>query len=419
MGLFSKLRVLFGGKGAAEDKNKNLSELAIVGTKPSFSFEQNVELNSQYCSCRNFLAKQVSMIEVFAAYKGKLDPTMKDINRLFTDRPNPIQTPSEFLYTVASSYFGDGIAIVQIVYDLNMTPAALFPVDTGRATVSHSGNELYITFYDQSGNKITLNANDLLVLVRKPNADNPLYSTDRSLEQVVEVINANYKGLENAVIQSHLIRYIVTWPSVVKDSKAIRQDFSDQLSSDTDGMVVLSHGEKFTPITSQATYAKQPEMDDLSDQIYSYFGLTKNMLESSVTDTQHHYMMQYDIMPFVNTLCEEATYKFFTERERGYGNSIMCVSEPLSKSSLDTKYKIASLLKDSGYYTPNELRRLVGADEIQGGDELVHSLNFTGSGTTNSEQNNEHSDKMSKEGTEDTSSDEGKKDRGQGAADEN
>jgi HK97 family phage portal protein len=399
MGLFSKLRLLFGGKGT--NSSNSVNYIGIVTTKPSFFDESNVELNSQYCSCRNFLAKQFSMIECFASYKGEFDESMTSINRLLSVRPNTIQTPSEFLYTIASAYFGEGIAMVQIVYDENLKPVSLFPIDTSTVNISHQGKELFVIFYDQEGNKITLNANDLLIMVRKPTTDNPLFANDKSLDQVVKVINGNYTGLENAIIQSHLIRYIVNWPSVMKDGEKVREDFEKQINQDTNGLIVLTHGETVTPVTSQATYAKQPEMDDMSSEVYSYFGLTKAMLQSNSTDTQHHYMMQYDIMPFVKSFTEEATYKFFTKKEIGFGNAISCNPEPLMKSSLDTRYKIATMLKDSGYYTPNELRKLVGAEAIEGGDKLVHSLNFTSNGS-NSEQETEHSDsennKQAKEG---------------------
>lgn len=374
MSLFSKIRELFAGKTNVDDGNKET--IGFFNANGSLSYSGKNYLNSQYMTCTDFLARHISMMKPYVQYKGEADKTMSNLNRILSLRPNPIQTASEFYYTIANSYFTENIALVQIVYN-NYIPQYLFPIDTSTVKVSHLRDELYLTFIGADGKQTTLPATDMIILVRKPNSSNPLFTEDHSLDQVIRTINANYVGLENAIIQSHLLRFIVKWPSVNKKADELRKQYEDQIRSDTSGLIVLSNGEDFTPITSSAIYAKQPEMDDLTDQIYSYFGLNKNIIQSTMTDIWHHAMMENDVMPFVTAFKQEATYKLFTDRELGYGNEIMVDAEPIENASPETKQKAATILVSSGYYTPNQICNLLGLDKIKGGDELVHSLNFT------------------------------------------
>ena len=44
--------------------------------------------------------------------------------------------------------------------------------------------------------------------------------------------------------------------------------------------------------------------------------------------------------------------------------------------SPDMRVKYAQLIISSGFYTPNEIRTILGTNKIDGGDNIVQSLNF-------------------------------------------
>lgn len=414
MSIFNNFLGIF--KKKAEPKNTEQLGATSIGVyegdfRKGFSSVENArpELNAVYCNCVDTLVRHVSMIQPKIMFHGDeyLGTEKNKLKEILSLRPNEFQTASEFYSTMCHDYFMYGCCFAYMIYDYKEKEPLrqILPIDPGTLNISVSHNkEIYVTFIGSDNKEQTASLSDCLFMIRKPSAKNPLYSTDNSLKQVLSTLQANTDGLEQAVLQSHLIRYIMTTPQVLSPDKikALRKDFESQLSEDKSGLVILGQSQNLQAVSSQSTYAKQPEIDTLKEDVYSYFGLTKDATMSNMTDDQRNSMLQSAVNPFINNLEQELSYKIFSSRQRNMGFSIEIDTFPIYTASLSTRINIVQQLISSGMYQPNTIYRLLGLRPIENGDKTLQSLNFvdsnvaneyqTGNKDTQNSENNEEND---------------------------
>lgn len=365
--------------------------------------------NAIYCNCVRRLVNSFAMSRLALTYKGREvtdgDFTLREMISL---RPNPHMSFYSFMRVVGNSYFGETLSTVYIDRNEFNDPIGLYPIDTGSIQYSYSNGLLWLTFPNKGINlqgvnrheaMITVPELDMLILPFNPTVANPFGEADYSLARNLRVIERNFDGFEEAIKTSHLIRYILTKPGVDSDDEEIRADFDRQIRQDKSGLIILNHSEKLEAINTTPVYAKQPEIENFEQDVYAYFNVNRNICQSNLTDMQHHYYIQLAIAPFIKQLVDEMNIKLLTRGQRAHGNAIVCDTDPIDTASLDTRKSVAQLLISSGYYIPNEIRKILKIAPLDDkrADELVQSLNFNSVSNAKSAAEVEQSEK-SKEG---------------------
>ena len=128
-------------------------------------------------------------------------------------------------------------------------------------------------------------------------------------------------------------------------------------------------------------------------EIYSYFGFSKTFARGNFTEDQFQAVYESALEPFINDLAQEMTYKLLTRKEIGFGNRVEIMSDPLQTASRNTRIKLASTLQSCATYRPNDIRRLLYQEPIEGGDKAVQNLTFV---------NKDKADQADNAGTDDS-----------------
>ncbi len=363
------------------------------GASTSIS-EWGKQANSTYEACVNCLAKHISKIKPTAYYKDDINGRLNTLNRILNLRPNPLQTASEFFYTLADSYYRSGMALAHLVYDDQYNLTAITPIDISsmKITRSRNGDEVWLEIVEGDGTRTFDVYENFIVLIRKANSSNPFLVHDDSIQKVVGALNANTDSFAKALTESHLIRYIAKMATVTdqKKQEALRSDFKKQLESDSNGLLIIPGVLDFTQIeTSKGVFAKQPEIDDFRNEIFSHFGLSSDFVKGKFSENDFQAVYENTLEPFINDLRQELTYKLFTLREIGQGNEIRIETSPLQTASLTTRIQLAQAIMSCGMYKPNDVMRLLYQEPIDGGDKVVQSLNYVDSEKANQYQTGE------------------------------
>ena len=119
-------------------------------------------------------------------------------------------------------------------------------------------------------------------------------------------------------------------------------------------------------------------MDFARDNIYQYFGISKEMVSGKYKEEDYQAFYESVIAPIAKKLSEEFTHKLFTQKERGFGNEIVFETNRFSYMSTASKVKIAAAMIPAGAIKRNEIRELFGYAGLPGkeGEEIVVSLNY-------------------------------------------
>lgn len=382
---------LKGKKKTSTEQNDKGVLLGFGGGSITAIDEWAREANSTYENCITCLAKHISKIKPVAYFKDELKDRSGRLNRILNLRPNPLQTASEFYYAIADCYFRTGIAVAHLVYDNEMNLTAMVPLDISLMEVKKSttGDTVWLTLSEGDGTTTRDIIENFVILIRKANCSNPFLTKDKSIEKIVAALNSNTDSFVKAVTESHFIRYIAKMATVTDASKkaAMRQDFEEQLEKDKNGLLIIPGVLDFQQVnTNQGTYAKQPEMDDFRDEVFSHFGLTKDFVKGKFTENEFQAVYENTLEPFINDLRQELTYKLFTIKEIGHGNEIRIETSPLQTASLTTRIQLAQAIMSCGMYKPNDVMRLLYQEPIDGGDKVVQSLNYVDSEQANKYQ---------------------------------
>lgn len=363
------------------------------GAGPSVS-EWGKQANSTYEACVHCLAKHISKIKPVAYYKDDVNGRLGSLNRLLNLRPNPLQTASEFFYTLADGYYRSGMALAHLVYDDQYNLTAIVPLDISSMKITRSkvGEEVWLELVEGDGTRTYDLYENFLILIRKANSSNPFLVHDDSIQKVVGALNANTDSFAKALTESHLIRYIAKMATVTdpKKQEALRSDFKKQLENDSNGLLIIPGVLDFSQIeTSKGVYAKQPEIDDFRNEIFSHFGLSADFVKGKFSENDFQAVYENTLEPFINDLRQELTYKLFTLREIGQGNEIRIETSPLQTASLTTRIQLAQAIMSCGMYKPNDVMKLLYQEPIEGGDKVVQSLNYVDSEKANQYQTGE------------------------------
>lgn len=376
-----------------KNKSTQNSTILSVGGGLSFFTENQKTINSTYRNCVDCFSRHISKIKPRVLLNGEESDRRAQRNYIIGLRPNPAQTASEFYRVLASDYC-NGLALAHIERDSQFNLQALIPVNASNISIYRSpNNERIVKSYSIDGNEISDYLDNFICIIKKSNSENPLLVIDHSLDQILNAVNASNESFAKAAIKSHIIKYICTTTNPT-GPKLVTKDIEEQLENTASGIIQLPALANLQPVNqSQAVYARSAELDDFLAEIYSYFGFSKTFARGNFTEDQFQAVYESALEPFINDLAQEMTYKLLTRKEIGFGNRVEIMSDPLQTASMNTRIKLASTLQSCATYRPNDIRRLLYQEPIEGGDKAVQNLTFV---------NKDKADQADNAGTDDS-----------------
>ena len=302
------------------------------------------------------------------------------INRLLQVRPNPYMTAYDFLYKLITHYFLYNNSFALIMRDERLQVVGFYPITSTHVDMltDYTGR-LFCRFYFRNGKQAIFQYSDLIHLRRNFNSDELLGDDNSALFPALELAHTQNEGIINGIKAGASIRGILRFTQILSPEKLKEEKenfISDYLDMDNDGGVVaIDNKMEYTPIESKPVILSAEQTAAIENKIYSYLGVTKEIVNSSYTEDQFAAFYESVVEPIATALGMEFTSKLFNDREQAFGNRIIFESGQLQFTSNATKVNLIKELMPYGLLTINQALEILNLPEVENGDKRLQTLN--------------------------------------------
>ena len=360
----------------AKLKNLFFGNFLTKETKEAIKIQQNLEVFDAYAPSFSkwdgnlFDNEKVrSSLELVANHRSKMsikiDGSAKPVTTSFLSiRPNGWQTWSQFLAYASNILELNGTCFIAPLldpYDEN-TIDSLVVLNPIQCSVVGYNGEPYLKYLFKDGKTGVIELTRCGVLVKNQYGDYMFGSDNRPLKPTMELINIHNQGISEAVKQTATFKFMGTVRNFLKpeDLKKEREEFSKMnFQADTGGMLLFPNTyENVQQIKSEPYTVNPEEMKQIKDDVYSYFGVNEDLLQSKASSEVMQCFYDNKIEPFGNQFSDVVTFMLFTLNEINRGNKFRLAGEKLDYMSIDNKIKLVQELGNKGAMTSDEMRSL-------------------------------------------------------------
>lgn len=225
---------------------------------------------------------------------------------------------------------------------------------------------------------------DEIIHLRRHYLDNDIFGDDnRPLAPVLETADAFNKSMSKFAKLVAVIRGVLEVATATKDEdlRKKRDNFiQDNLKADNNGAGVIVHDNraKYTPISEKTVPLPVGQLDFVTNSIYDYFGVNEKIVRNIASPEEMDAFYTGALSPFYTQLSQGLTNALFTERERAFGNSILCELDRIQFATLEQRTKAVSFLANVGGIEVDEIRAAFGYPPFGGeeGRRRVQTLNM-------------------------------------------
>lgn len=298
--------------------------------------------------------------------------------RFLLEEPNTLLTMQKTLEKIVSPLILSGNAFILIVRDINGYPLELFPIPAVSAEAVYMNGELSLKFVYQNGKTYTHRYDDVIHL-RMNMTENDLFGEPimPSLSKLVNLVETIDKGMEKAIKNSNVIKWLIRFNSSMRPDDMEKQIklFDDTYMDVDKGHSAVAHDIKsdVQQVNFQNYVPNFPITESIRQRIYSLLGVNEKIVQGTFNEDEWNSFYENSIEPVALDLQSEFTRKLFTRKERSFGNKIIFAANTLSCASLSTKLQFVSMV-DRGAMVPNEWRDLFNYAPIENGDKPIRRL---------------------------------------------
>lgn len=309
----------------------------------------------------------------------KIDGDCK-LNRLLQVRPNTYMSAYDLLYKMATHYYLYNNAFAFLERGSRGELTGIYPVTcTSVQMLSDTGNNLYCLFYFKSGKQALLPYRDIIHLRRNFNSDELLGDDNTALYPALELAHTQNEGIISGIKAGANIRGILKYTQIVSPEKMKEEKeafIRDYLQINNDGGIVVTDMKtEYVPIKSEPVILTAEQTQEVKKKIYSYLGISENIVNSNYTEDEFAAFYESTIEPFAVALSMEFTAKVFTDREQAFGNSILFESGRLQFTSNTTKVNLIKEIMPMGLLSINQALEILNLPSIEGGEKRLQTLN--------------------------------------------
>lgn len=316
-----------------------------------------------------------------------------NINRLL-HAPNDLMTTDAFIEKC--------IWLLYINYNCYIYPTYKVKTDeTGRYYKEYTGfyplNPQRVTYYednDQSpiyvkmefsrGRELTIRYNQLIHL-RLNYALNDYEGGDEygrpNNTALLKTLQINHVLLENvskSIETSYSVNGIVKYNTMLggdKIDKAI-DEFNAQLKNSESGILGIDMKAEYTPITRNIQAVNNDTLKFLDLKILRNYGVPVEIIDGTATAEQRRAFYESTLEPLIVMFNNAFTKCLFSPQQINGGNTIQFYYNRLETMTNQQKLEQATMFRDIGALTNNQLLDMFGLPPYEGGDVRVMSLNY-------------------------------------------
>lgn len=302
------------------------------------------------------------------------------IERLLSQRPNPNMSAYDFIYRLVTSLLVDNNAFAYPVWD-GASLVAVWPVNAVMAEFVEDGSKtVFVRFYFADGGNVVLPYSEVIHLRRHYYNNDLLGEPNKPINATLSAVHTTNEGLAQASKTSAHLRGILKYQGLLKESdiKANRDRFIAEYMTmqNAGGVAALDGKADYVELKSQPLTVNAPQMKELRDSVFRYFGVSEAIIKGDYTEEQWNAFYESTIEPLAVQMSLEFTAKLFTDRERGFGNEIVFEANRLQYASAKTKISLIKEMMPMGLFTVNEAREIFNLSPVVGGDKRLVSLNY-------------------------------------------
>ena len=383
----SLFQMIFGNREQNLEKYQQLQ--LLNGYQATWTnFDGELYSNAQIRSCIDAIARNGAKLSpkhiryTYTDGKEGIERIYGRVQRLISEKPNELMNAYSFYYKVISELYLNNNAFIYISRDANNEPIGLYPIRANMYKLLEKDGNIFIQFSFVNGGKTYVaSLKDDVIHLKKffckedilGGSNTPIIKT-MSLKHIID------EGIINAIKTTQAIKGILqTEKAMLKpeDVKRMRDTFVNDFMNSDSNIGALDSTMKFTPVDIKPTTASDGQLTNINDEILNYFGINKDILQSSYDENKWNAFYEGVLEPLAIEMSLEFTNKIFSFGERWHGNKIVFEANRLQYASNQTKISILKEAGAIGILTINECREILNMTPVQDGDVRVQSLNYT------------------------------------------
>ena len=321
-------------------------------------------------------------IEKTAVLASKLKPEVLGdsaprIARAVDTAPNSYMSWPSMLRRLMTVLLMDNTVAVVPSLDSNMNVIGLFPLKFSDADIVDYNGEPWVRFYlTGTTEPLAIELRNVCLITRFQYDSDFFGSSNGALDQTMSLMNYQNQAQESAIKNGATIRFIAATNSSMRpeDIKKKRDEFSELNLSEKNKSGLLVYDNTFDSLKQVENYSytvDTDEMNRIQDNVFNYFGMNRDILQSDYTGDQFAAFYESQIEPFAVQLGEGLSQMLFTVTQRRHGNAIMFSSNRLEYASNAEKRNMVRDMTDRGIMSINEAREILQLPPIEGGNVFI------------------------------------------------
>lgn len=351
--------------------------------------------------CVEVLSDSMAKLPVYVMDRSSREKVDHPLNRVLSERPNEVQTPSVAKKMVEANRNCGGNGYFWIRRSpQSMRCEQLIPVPYELVTpwLDTGGHLWYTVLHPFTGEQMRVHQMDMIHLMAYTHNG---WRGISVLQRASEVIAAgraaqqyNMSYYQNGGQPSGLL-YTETDLSRVPDKimedgtklsaqDRVRREWEKRYSGPANAgrVAVLDHGLKYQPISISNRDAQFVEQSALSvEDVARFFGVPLYKLQagkqsySSNEQNAIEYVVS-TLHPIVSQWEDELSYKLLTASERAKGLEIRINMMAELRGDFTSRSNWYKAMRETGAFSVNDILELEDMPDVEGGDERYASLNY-------------------------------------------
>ena len=375
----------------------------LRGYTPVFSqFGQDIYASDVVQQAISCLVTELTKVNPLHVRKSGSDlvPVDSEIQKLL-EHPNERMTQTEFFEKFFWQLFlnYNAFAIPTYTRDKNGNKkyTAIYPIQPTNVTfLQDPQDNLLVKFEFLNGYSTTLAYSDVIHVryrfsVNEIMGGNEWGQPDnKALLKTLELNDTLLQGVGKALKSSFSINGVIKYNTFMDDGKMEEniKKIEAKIANNESGFLPLDIKGEYIPLQNKIELVDSTTLQFIDEKILRNFGVPLQILKGDYTKEQYEAFYQKSLEPVIKKTGEAFTRGMFSDREKGFGNSIVLYPQELIFMNNEQKINLFNMLVDSASCYKNELRTNFGMRPLA---ELAGQIAMS-SNKTNAENNKVNSE---------------------------
>lgn len=344
----------------------------LTAYRPSFSTWRGSIYESELVRAAiDARARNISKLKCEMA--GSAQPMLKTKMKV---APNAFMTWSQFLYRCSTILdMNNTLVIVPVMYDNKgvLETTGYYPVIPEHCEIIEYKGEPWLRYRFRSNEVAANRLSDCAVMTKFQYKSDFFGASNEALDATMRMIHLNNQAIQEAVKQGATYQFMAQINNFSKadDLAKERKRFTEEnlKSEDAGGLLLFPNTyTNIQRIQSTAYEVPEKELESIRTNVYNYFGVNEDVLQSKAFGDKWAAFYESVIEPWAIQFSETMTKAIYSEREIALGSQLMLTANRLQYLTTNEKLNVSAQMADRGIMSINEIRDIWNMTPVEGGD---------------------------------------------------